>query len=152
MNRILPVWFILILFIRCTKPEIHAEKSLLGSWKVDSLYMMYSKSPSQSIDSIWRFNKPSGKITFRADEVNIEYNLRNKKVMLTGGYKLWSYRENAGFFKVRKWELTVSDKLYKVEFGNETKHAHKNAERILLTLKPSTTGKREAEMLFMSKE
>jgi hypothetical protein len=66
-------------------------------------------------------------------------------------YTLHAFKKNAGFTKVRKWEIILPNKNYSLEFGDQTSDAHKNARKITLTFEPNEVGKNEVEIIHLGK-
>lgn len=151
-KMVICVHLILLSLLQCTKPEVHAHESLVGTWQVDSISILYTKPASSTIDSIWKSSIPAGKILFTENEIKLSYVSRNQKTEFSSDYKIESSKEHAGFFKIRKWQLLTANDLYEIEYGDQTHNAHKNAKYITLTLisqKPINT---ETEILFISKQ
>ncbi len=161
LNRNLMKIYPLILLIaitlvlgRCTKPEIHASNSLVGTWKVDSLVILYinkTSTGSSTTDSIWRTQGNIGQFDFTEEMVKYDYKKRNVQQNSNVNYTLRTFKENAGFTKVRKWEIILPNKTYHVEFGDQTSDAHKNARKITLTHESDVIGKQEVEILYLGK-
>jgi hypothetical protein len=150
---ILLVTFILVLSC-CTKPEIHASNSLVGTWKVDSLVILYinkTSTGSSGTDSIWESKGDIGSFDFTEEMVKFNYKKRNIHQNDNVNYTLHAFKKNAGFTKVRKWEIILPNKTYSLEFGDQTSDAHKNARKITLTFEPNEVGKNEVEIIHLGK-
>lgn len=140
---------------RCTKAETRASQSLIGEWRVDSLMILYmsrsSTGSSTSTDSIWKSAGSLGIFIFNENKVNIDYQLRDTQIKTNPNYTLHSFKENAGFIKVRKWQLILPEKTYSLEFGDQTSDAHIKAKNITLLFEPPGTGNQQLEILHLSK-
>ena len=155
--KIYPYLLILLLSLvlaRCTKPETHATASLEGTWKVDSLFILYINKTftgSSGTDSIYRSSGEVGTFYFTHEMVKYDYKRRNTQLKANLNYTLRTFKENAGFAKVRKWEIILPDKTYNTEFGDQTSDAHKKARNLTLTYEPKAIGKQEMEIIHLSK-
>lgn len=144
----------LLLTFSCTKPETHGSQSLTGVWKLDSLRILYIiKTPTggSETDSIWRATGNIGTFEFLEDVVKYDYLTRNVQEKSTKNYTLRTFKEHSGFFKVRKWELSLPEKTYILEFGDQTSGAHIRAKKMTLISDPKAIGKQQMEFLFLSK-
>ena len=146
------VYIILLSLVQCTKPEVHAHESLTGTWQVDSISILYTKPPGSTIDSIWKRSMHAGKIIFTEKEIITSYMSRNQKTEFTSDYTIESSKENAGFFRVRKWHLMTDHVICEIEYGDQTKNAHKKAKYITLSCHSKLPNNTETEILFMSKQ
>lgn len=146
------VYIIMLSLVQCTKPEVHAHESLAGMWQVDSISILYTKPPGSTIDSIWKRSMPAGKIIFTEKEIITSYMSRNQKTEFTSNYTIESSKENAGFFRVRKWHLMTAHVICEIEYGDQTKNAHKKAKYITLSCNSKLPNNTETEILFMSKQ
>ncbi len=134
---------LLVIFTACQKRNLkHAEKSLEGSWAVQSIYSAYGQNTNLGIQTNEEFNEdgPLGQFNFDKEMVTYRFTRLDTLYESNSAWNLVREKINAGFTKAEQYTLEMDKFEFICAFGDQTSDAEKQATEVKLMFETKTIG------------
>jgi len=143
----------LMLFVACHDQVDHGLDSLEGLWTLSKIIEIENEVLEFGTASLSQIDNENPGGSFEFSDASVEYNyvLSTGELMSVDDYSLSHARENSGFTKVDVFTLVIGNRVFNLEFGDQTKKSYKDATEIRLTETTVEDDREFVTILEMSK-
>jgi len=145
---------LLVTLTACEKRNLkNAEKSLQGTWEVQTIHSTYGIKTALGTQTDKEYNEEGELGQFIFDDEMVEYRFTRLDTIYENknSWNLIREKVNAGFTNADQYTLTIDDFEFICAFGDETSDAEKKATEISLFFETKALGNYTAFQLNLQK-
>jgi len=155
MQRTLSMVGLLVVFLSCVSCTMYdrrqAERSLQGIWNVNFIFSDEKDRTGPNRDGHHKESGQLGTFSFSGNQVVYSYTRLGTIYTDTSPWTLTGERVRDSFFTSIRYTLTLKDRAYDVQYGDQTSDAEHDAKNVELRLIPDSN-QRPYHILSLSKQ